>query len=617
MDNAVTPPDPPAAPPASPGRWALVIGVLAMTLLLMRATALSALPIFGDEAIYLRWAQLIRGDGVAQAHPWISLADPKPPLHYWLIAWVFHWAGDPLVPARLLSVLAGVVSVPLLFSVCGELGHLVRNPGSPIRPSGKALGLLAVLLMIFCPFLSFYQRLATADALFVCESLAIVWLSLRWGRAAATRGAAGRWGVGWGTAAGLGFAIAVALMTRQGLSYTLCAMPVAAWLLHLGRGTPAPSSASSVGRPFLLKGVLQLLLAALLAAVLWTPYLTAELRERTLEFKREAQGERAPQIASGDLIKEVKRRILYQDKFTSGDSRGAVARRNFQLTFLPRALENGRPTPGWLYLYLTPLLYLTCLLGVIYLAWVRQWALLAVLLLWLGVTLGPPVLLGNVIFSRYVLAGTPPLLIAGAYLLAELFGWLFVRFERRQGVAWLGMLLILFAVLALPIREIGLQATQWRAQALTPRDNYQYVSGWTSGLATRRALLYLRGLADIGPLVVITNNGWGTPADAVWVYLSPHPNVTLYYTDHADILSQTAPGTYSVRSDKWLYPPYTPTRFPDNVPVLYVTSDQATSEEVVRKGNPNLGSRETFKGTGDPDGNVSVYQVRTVQGLHP
>ncbi len=61
----------------SSGTWTLVMLVLAATCLMMRAMGVMALPIFGDEAIYLRWAQLIRGEGVVGggrggSHVWRS-----------------------------------------------------------------------------------------------------------------------------------------------------------------------------------------------------------------------------------------------------------------------------------------------------------------------------------------------------------------------------------------------------------------------------------------------------------------------------------------------------------------------------------------------------------------
>ena len=92
---------------------------LAVLYLILRLPGLMDLPIFGDEAIYLRWAQL-----AGAGHPWVSLADPKPPLHFWLLSLVIRMGDDPLLPARLLSVLAGLVSVGLMLLTGEELGRL-------------------------------------------------------------------------------------------------------------------------------------------------------------------------------------------------------------------------------------------------------------------------------------------------------------------------------------------------------------------------------------------------------------------------------------------------------------------------------------------------------------
>ncbi len=166
-----------------------VVGALMLLCLGLRLPGLMALPIFGDESIYLRWAQLIRGEGLAGNavghHWWVSLTDPKPPLHFWLIALVYHWASDPLLAARLISVFAGVLCVPLTVWIAQELGFFADSRGSAVSP--RTIGLMAAILMSICPFLAFYQRLATQDALFTTESMAIIWLSLRWSRVAVFR----------------------------------------------------------------------------------------------------------------------------------------------------------------------------------------------------------------------------------------------------------------------------------------------------------------------------------------------------------------------------------------------------------------------------------------------
>ena len=152
---------------AASAPWWFPAVMLSALCLLIRSQGLMAMPIFGDEAIYLRWAQLVRPDG--GGHWWVSLVDPKPPLHFWILAAVFDWTRDPLAAARGVSVLSGVLCVPAVMLVCEELGRLARPVG--VISSGRAVGLIAAILMIFCPFLAFYQRLATADALFVLEML--------------------------------------------------------------------------------------------------------------------------------------------------------------------------------------------------------------------------------------------------------------------------------------------------------------------------------------------------------------------------------------------------------------------------------------------------------------
>src|SRR5260370_11368041 len=91
----------------------------------LRLPGLLALPIFCDESVYLRYAQLIARAPVTRA--FLSVVDPKPPLHYWLLALVQRATSDPLLAARLLSVVAGAVSLLVLFPLCRELASLARG----------------------------------------------------------------------------------------------------------------------------------------------------------------------------------------------------------------------------------------------------------------------------------------------------------------------------------------------------------------------------------------------------------------------------------------------------------------------------------------------------------
>ena len=544
-----------------------------------------ALPIFGDEAIYLRWAQLIR-----QGHTWISLIDPKPPLHFWLIALFYNWSRDPLLASRLISVACGVLSIPALAAVCIELAPFARGEGEEGGPSGRILALVACVLAIFCPFLNFYQRLGTADALFILEMLAAVWLSLRWARLAAQQKRA------WPTAITFGLAMASAMMTRQGLSYVLWALPPIAYLLH----TPA--------RRLLFKSILQVFTAGIIALVLWIPYLTADLHR----FAEER----------GGTANEIKTRILYQNQFTdSTKSRLDILRWNATCVFIPTWNENGEPETGWLYLYLTWPVYVATVAGFLWLALRRQWKLLLLLILWTFLMLGVPMALGAVLRSRYIVAAVPPLVIAAAYLLLELVGLAFSL--RREWLGWCIATALLAGLIILPIREIGTQGTRWWEQTLTREDRYQHITGWTAGHATMDAIDFIKNFAAQHSVIVITNDGWGTPADAEWVYLSGLPNVTLYYTNHKTnypLLTPahfSEPDTYMLRKDKWLYTPEVPVKIPPETIILYMNNDPVytengpiSPEKYFQKLNPNLVPAQTFYNLGTNADKVVVFELK-------
>lgn len=86
---------------------AVLLGALAVYLVL-RLPGLRGLSVFADEAIYTRYGQLIARDPLGNA--FVSLVDPKPPLHFWILAAVMGLAADPLLPARVVAVLVGAAN---------------------------------------------------------------------------------------------------------------------------------------------------------------------------------------------------------------------------------------------------------------------------------------------------------------------------------------------------------------------------------------------------------------------------------------------------------------------------------------------------------------------------
>src|SRR3989338_10978213 len=101
-----------------------------------RLINLTLLPIFTDEAIYIRWSQIALQD---PAHRFISLYDGKQPLFVWLNMLTLNLPVDPLVAGRRVSVLAGFVSLIGIIALAWRL-------------FGKRAGLFAGFVYILSPF---------------------------------------------------------------------------------------------------------------------------------------------------------------------------------------------------------------------------------------------------------------------------------------------------------------------------------------------------------------------------------------------------------------------------------------------------------------------------------
>ena len=79
----------------------LLVFILALLTFISRIFNLLKVPIFTDEAIYIRWAQIGLAD---PAHRYISLTDGKQPLFTWLMYPFLMIFNDPLYAGRFVSV---------------------------------------------------------------------------------------------------------------------------------------------------------------------------------------------------------------------------------------------------------------------------------------------------------------------------------------------------------------------------------------------------------------------------------------------------------------------------------------------------------------------------------
>jgi len=124
--------------------------LLSCLYLFVRLINLTALPIFTDEAIYIRWAQI---GGQDASWRFISLTDGKQPLFTWLVMASIRIFTDPLVAGRIVSVVSGLFAMIGMYVLAREIFK------------STWVGITASFLYVISPFALFYDRLAIYDSL--------------------------------------------------------------------------------------------------------------------------------------------------------------------------------------------------------------------------------------------------------------------------------------------------------------------------------------------------------------------------------------------------------------------------------------------------------------------
>lgn len=135
----------------------VLLGLLGIIFIATRLYSILSLPIFTDEAIYIRWSQIARFDA---SWRFISLTDGKQPSFVWLTMAVMRFVEDPLLAGRLVSVGAGLASMLGLFFLGREL---FRNTW---------VGVVSASLYVIFPMALVYDRMALYESL---VSMFTVW----------------------------------------------------------------------------------------------------------------------------------------------------------------------------------------------------------------------------------------------------------------------------------------------------------------------------------------------------------------------------------------------------------------------------------------------------------
>lgn len=191
-------------PVTSPRRTALLLIGIVLAGWALRLALLHGYPLREDEAIYAFWAR------AAWSDPWyLSTWPDKPPLFLWAQALALRLFGETAPGARVVSLLASTLTIPLVAAGARRLW--------PAQPGGA--GVLAAALMALSPFAISFASTGYTDSMLVLWGVLALVLVLH-GRPLAA-----------------GLALGAAIMTKQqGLLF----LPLIGGVQWLSRQEPSP-----------------------------------------------------------------------------------------------------------------------------------------------------------------------------------------------------------------------------------------------------------------------------------------------------------------------------------------------------------------------------------------
>lgn len=146
----------------------LAVGFI-ISYFLSRLINLTILPIFTDEAIYIRWAEIawsVRSLDGAASLVFIPLSDGKQPFFFWIAGFFMQFISDHLWAGRFPSVLSGFLAMIGMWLLAHEL---FKN---------KKIAWLSALIYLVLPFTLLYDRMMLADSMLAMWGIWSMYLSL-------------------------------------------------------------------------------------------------------------------------------------------------------------------------------------------------------------------------------------------------------------------------------------------------------------------------------------------------------------------------------------------------------------------------------------------------------
>jgi len=445
-------------------KWVIGLGIgILVVFFLLRLINLTILPIFADEAIYVRWSQVMKAEPTLRFLP---LSDGKQPLFMWILMGILGLIKNPLFAGRFLSVLAGLSSLSGIFLLSNELFE------------DKKIALMASLFYAVVPFFVFFDRMALVDSLlamlaiwvFYCSLLLI--RSLRFTFAIIT-----------------GIVLGLALITKSPAIFFVILLP----LVFIFHPFPFPSSSKKfnrwqhIGKAIFLWGVVYVLAFGIY-----------NLLRLGREFHMIA-------IRNKDYV------FSFQE----------ILSHPFD-PLKPHLFD----LAGWLPNLLTWPILLLGIFGLIWMWFKKEsWRQASWLFLIMVVPLLAQSIFAKVFTPRYILFTIWPILILAACFLVTLTEKLAIsiRNEVRPGL----VVLLIMLVTIPSLYYNYLLITQPEQAPLPRRMRSGYLEEWTAGQGIKEIADFIRQEAKNKNVLVGTEGYFGTLPDGLQIYLEKVPRITV------------------------------------------------------------------------------------------
>ena len=467
----------------------MLISILVIVTFLTRIINLLNIPIFTDEAIYIRWAQIGLAD---PAHRFIALTDGKQPLLTWIMYPFLKIFTDPLFAGRFVSVLSAVFAVCGIYLIAREL-------------FSRKVALFASILYIFSPFTLIYDRLALMDSLLAMFAIWSLYLHILLVRRLRLD-----------IALILGIIIGLAMLTKSSALFFIYLFPASLILFDL-------KQKEIIQRFF--KWSAYVVISSVIALVMYNSLRLSPwfyiIEQKNLTFIR----------TFSDFV---------SDPFVS-------------------LIPNLHGLFIWLFEYITLPVFVVVIAGLLWGIKGRDRKIIY-LFVWFIVPFLALAAFGFVIFPRFVLFMTLPLLLIAALAIDQITQWRGLIYAKSNVAKYIFALLIFcfpfYQSLVLIISPV---------HAAIPRtDRNQLFDDWPSGYGVNEVISYINEKSKEGKVVLGTEGTFGLNPAVYEIYLGSNKNVEIHgYWPVGEVppelieKAKTYP-TYLVFKEKQIIPPEWP-----------------------------------------------------------